>query len=218
MNKRKRIKLMTQNELYCETHGITIQVQKKDKFTELGTTEYTFSYSFKGDMLNNPINPYKLADLASDMSKLIDNKGQILIALDRGGTALGLAISVIAKMPLHIAFSYFTNPPKRWISWEERGAGKRLAIPPLSKNSHVILIDDEINTGSTYIDAINELKKNYIYVDQILVVAEVIRKKPGRLKILEIFNGVKISSLYFIPEPKFDNKSNSYVFELFNDY
>lgn len=113
-----------------------------------------------------------------------------------------------------MTFSYFTKPPRGWIYWQEKGAGKSLAISPLPKNNHVILIDDEINTGLTYIDAIEALRKKYIHVDQILVVAEIIREQMGRKIIKNKFKDVKIDSLYQIPEPKYDYKFNNYIFEI----
>ncbi len=215
MKSKSDFKLLEKNKLFIKPHKVIIHVNKKERSIELGTTEYTFSYSFKGDMLNTPIDPKRLKHLAKDMAKMIDKKGkQVLIALDRGGTALGLAVSMISKLPVYIAFSYFTNPPKGWIRWEEKGAGKSLAIPPLPKDSHVILIDDEINTGLTYISAIQALRKNSIYVDQIVVVAEVASKKTGRRLINGRFKDIKISSLYFIPEPKFHYESKEYFFDI----
>lgn len=215
MRKKSNLKLIENNKLLIEPHGIIVQVQKKEKLTEFGTTKYAFSYSFKGSMINNPINPKQLINVAKDMAKLITKQNdQILIALDRGGTALGVAVSMISKFPVYIAFSYFTKPPKNWIWWEEIGYGKSLAIPPLPKNTHVILIDDEINTGLTYISAIQALRRNFIYVDQIVVVFEICRKKLGREVIKKKFKDVKISSLYNIPEPIFHNLLQDYVFSL----
>lgn len=212
MSKKGNFILLEKNKLHVKSHGIIVQVKKKDTVIELGTTNYTFSYSFKGDMVNTPIDPSKLIDLSKKMAKKINKKEQILIALDRGGTALGLAVSMITKLPVCIAFSYFSKPPNGWIWWEERGAGKSLAIPPLPKNTHVILIDDEINTGLTYLDALEKLEKNSIHVDQILVVFEIARKKLGRKVIQSKFKHVKIDSLYTIPEPTFDDLLQDYVF------
>lgn len=215
MKNKSDFKLLENNRLFIQPHQIIISVKKKERLTELGTTEYTFSYSFKGDMIDNPIQQSRLIHVAKDMAKSIYKKdGQVLIALDRGGTALGVAVSIVTKLPLYIAFSYFTNPPKDWVHWREKGAGKSLAIPPLPKGTHVILIDDEINTGLTYVDAIEKLKENFIFVDQIVVVAEVLRQKLGRKVIQNKHKEVKISSLHSIPEPIFDKTSEDYIFKL----
>lgn len=212
MNKKVNFTHLEKNALLIKSHGIIVRVKKKDKSVELGSTNYTFSYSFKGDMFNTPIDPSKLISLSAKMAKKIKKKDQILIALDRGGTAIGLAISMVTKIPICIAFSYFTKPPKDWIWWKEKGAGKSLAIPLLPKNSHVILVDDEINTGLTYVDALEALEKKSIHVDQILVVFEIARKKLGRTVIQSRFKNVKIDSLYIIPEPVFDDLLQDYSF------
>lgn len=208
-------KLLDRNKLLIKPHKIIIHVKKKEKVTELGTTPYAFSYSFKGDLINYPIQPTRLIHVAKDMAKFIDKKeGLVLIALDRGGTALGLAVSMMTKLPLYIAFSYFTKPPNNWIWWEEKGYGKSLAIPPLPKNTRVILVDDEINTGLTFVNAIKILQEHSVYVDQILVVAEVVRKQMGRKIIKNKFRDIKIDSLYQIPEPEFHDKLDDYVFDI----
>src|SRR3989338_8028868 len=101
MKNNSDFKLLERNKLLIKPHEIIIHVKKKERLSGLGMTPYTFSYSFKGDMINNPIQPRKLIHLAKDMAKFIDKKGgQILIALDRGGTALG-CIGLLIISPLN---------------------------------------------------------------------------------------------------------------------
>lgn len=75
--------------------GIEIEVRKKQ--SEIGTTPYVFSYSFKGEQKNNPINPNNLLLLAKELSNKSHKKNQTIIAFDRGGTALGVAISIVTN-------------------------------------------------------------------------------------------------------------------------
>jgi len=181
--------------------GISIQVRKKKFQTEKGSTPYSFTYSFKGEAENHPIVPQSLSTIAQRMSEKILSQNVTLIALDRGGTALGVAVSLCSGLPLYIAFSYWTQPPQNWISWEEKGAGKSLAIPPLTPNTHVVVIDDEINTGLTYVDACKELSKKSIIVDQIITVCEVEKTTLGKDIINQYYPNIHISSLFTIPEP-----------------
>lgn len=189
--------------------GIEIEVRKK--LSEIGTTPYVFSYSFKGEQKNNPINPNNLLLLAKELSNKSQKKNQTIIAFDRGGTALGVAISIVTNLPLYIAFSYYSRLPKEGIYWSETGAGKHLGIPHLAENTHVILVDDEINTGKTFLHAIKTLNSHKIIVDELLVVTEVDKgNKSGRYLIEQ--KNCRVNSLYKIPEPIFDKKLNDYIF------
>lgn len=214
MKRDPRIQLLNKNTLLIKPINVLINVKSKKTSFELGTTSYTFSYSFKGDYENMPINSQNLSLIAKTLAKTIKSKESLIIAMDRGGTALGVALSLKNKNPLHIAFSYFTKPPANWIAWEEPGAGKILAVPPLPKDSRVILIDDEIDTGLTYIKAVQSFREHSVQVDQIAVLFEVENKTLGRKIINGEFPSVKISSLFMIPQPQLNPISNEYFFSL----
>lgn len=203
--------LFKKQRLYL-SHEISIWVRKKRAEIETGSTPYYLSYSFKGDQENYPIIPRSLLYIAEKLNIKLDKHNQTLIALDRGGTALGVALSTISDLPLFITFSY-PNSLKQGISWLEPGGGKYLGIPHLPKGSHVILVDDEINTGRTFVNAIDTLRNYSINVDQVLVVVEIDRKKNKGRKLIEN-RGCQLKSLYSIPEPIFNKTLGDYVFSL----
>lgn len=191
-------------------HGINVCVRKKRTDRERGSTPYYFSYSFKGEQEGSPIIPKDLLGIATELKARLDNRGQTLIAFDRGGTALGVALSLITELPLFIAFSY-AGPLDEGISWHEPGGGKYLGIPNIPEGGNVILVDDEINTGTTFVNAVNTLRDHSITVDQISVVVEVDRKEGKGRRLVEN-QGCALTSLYLVPEPVYNDAFGDYVF------
>lgn len=191
-------------------YGISVCVRKKRVDREKGNTPYYFSYSFKGEQEGSPIIPKDLLWIACELKAKLDNRGQTLIAFDRGGTALGVALSLITGLPLFIAFGY-EAPLDQGISWHEPGGGKYLGIPNIPEGSNVVLVDDEINTGTTFVNAINTLRDHSITVDQISVVVEVDRKGSKGRQLVEN-QGCALTNLYLIPEPIYNDAFGDYVF------
>ncbi|EKD94275.1 MAG: hypothetical protein ACD_26C00139G0001 [uncultured bacterium] len=73
------------------------------------------------------------------------------------------------------------------------------------------MVDDEINTGKTFLHAIESLNAHKIIVDELLVVTEVDKGgKSGRYAIEQ--KNCRVSSLYKIPEPIFDEELKDYIF------
>lgn len=220
----KRSILHPNQTLFLPPYNIRIDVQKKHGEPSgaafPGTTEYSFEYSFKGNNPHGPTHPRELIDLAKDISEKIDRTNNpILVALDRGGTALGVAVSIESGLPMYIAFSSASLPLTEDISWFEKGANKWLHMPQVKPGSHVVLIDDEINTGYTYLDAITQIQQKGAIIDQIVLVAEIARRgRRGRDVVRDVNPDVKIFSLYSIPEPVYDPVIDDFIFpeEYFN--
>lgn len=74
MRDKSDFKLLDKNKLLIKPHKVIIHVKKKVQITELGTTPYAFSYSFKRDLINHPIQPTRLAHVAKDMAKFYKQK------------------------------------------------------------------------------------------------------------------------------------------------
>jgi len=137
------------------------------------------------DGLVDPLDPEKILKVIRCLSKKIDWKNvDYVVGFDSGGIIPSVFLSFVNKKPLLIAYKLNLDLPHRIKFLEPHAVKKDIYIYGLKRGNRVVLVDDEIYSGDSMVEAIKELQKGGIIIKDIVCLIEAV-KLGARNKIRE---------------------------------
>jgi len=144
------------------------------------STEYFDKYRFEA-------RPELLAQIATDLAKLIPKGTQVLAGLEMGG------------IPIATALSLETHLPVVFVRKTAKDYGTRKVCEGLEiKNKKVCIIEDVVTTGGQILLSCQDLRAEGAQIQNVLCVID--REQGGREKLKQ--NNLELSSLFTMSQLK----------------
>ena len=120
------------------------RIMKQGKFVLSSGVEssYNYDYSLLSDTMNEAYCSLLVKKLDSWQSK--HGKFDVVIGCETEGIRIGYVLSKLMDLPFYLM-------PKKSTDFAE------VAIPPYPEDTHWLIVDDIVTTGSTFLRAVNSL-------------------------------------------------------------
>ena len=162
---------------------INIKVKRVKRIGAVDARPIRIIHSLDG--IVDPLDTQKVLKVIRYLSKKINWKNvDYIVGFDSGGIIPSLFLSYVSKKPLLIAYKLKLGLPNRIKFLEPNAARKDIYIYGLKRRNRVVLVDDEIYSGDSMVEAIKELQKRGIIIKDIVCLIEAV-KFGARNKIRE---------------------------------
>lgn len=162
-------------------------VREGDFFLPSGVrSKYDYDYASVSDAMNaaycDQLNR-KLESWQKQHGKL-----NVVAGIETQGIRIGYQLSRLMNIPFHII-------PHKRLDFEQ------LHIPPYPRDTHWLIVDDIVTTGSSFIRAVD-----YLEIEEkpeTITYACMIRRNPANLDYSAV-HGDPLKEQYFVPDERFD--------------
>jgi len=153
---------------------INIKVKRVKRIGAVGARPIRIIHSLDG--IFGPLDTQKVLKVIRYLSKKIDWKNvDYIVGFDSGGIIPSLFFSYVSKKPLLITYKLKLDLPNRIKFFEPHAVGKDIYIYGPKRGDKVILVDDEIYSGDSMVEAIKELQKRGIIIKDIVCLIEAVK-------------------------------------------
>lgn len=117
--------------------------------------------------------PEEIFKVAKKLVKGIDfSSVDYIVTFASFGIALGMAVAIVTKKPLRIAYEKKLDLPNPIIIIEPHLARKELVLYGIKKDDTVVLVDDEVYSGDLLVNAIKTLVKKGVKITSVICLIE----------------------------------------------
>jgi len=153
---------------------INIKVKRVKRIGAVGARPIRIIHSLDG--IFGPLDTQKVLKVIRYLSKKIDWKNvDYIVGFDSRGIIPSLFFSYVSKKPLLITYKLKLDLPNRIKFFEPHAVGKDIYIYGPKRGDKVILVDDEIYSGDSMVEAIKELQKRGIIIKDIVCLIEAVK-------------------------------------------
>lgn len=127
------------------------------------TKKYKIIHPFDGRIL--PLEPRKLKDNARKLAKLLNlEKVDYILGFAEGGVLAAYGVSEVTNIPMIGSYRVRLKSSPEIIFTEPHSERSTHYIYGLNPGNRIVIVEDEITTGSTLCSAVSELTKQKIEV------------------------------------------------------
>lgn len=120
-----------------------------------------------------PVFPKEILRIAKDLVGKIDfSSVDYLLCFATYGIVLGVAISIVTKKPLRIAYKKKLDLEEPIIIFEPHSPRKALFLYGARRGDKVVLIDDEVYSGDLFVNAVRALTQRGLRVVSLISLIE----------------------------------------------
>jgi adenine phosphoribosyltransferase len=153
------------------------------------------------DGIESPVHPGQLIDSGASLwtkAQAVTGFADVdyLLGLDGGGILPAIAVSIASRLPFKLAWKLNLDLGNQWVIKESNAVRPNIYAYELKSGDRVFLVDDEVSTGQTALNAVKTLRDAQVHVVGVLTLVEDARC-GARVALTAV--GVPLVALYTIP-------------------